>query len=67
MISVADRTTVGRVKQASPFCPDIAAAPDGTQVWFTPKDVGRTQVFHARPPFTLLRTLDTARSPTTST
>ena len=59
VISVADHTVVGRVRQASPFCPNIAASPDGTQVWFTLKDTGKTQVFDARPPFALLRTLDT--------
>ncbi len=48
-----------RVAQASPFCPNIAATPDGTQVWFTLKDIGKTQVFDARPPFALLRTIDT--------
>ena len=47
---------VGHVPQASPFCPNIAATPDGTQVWFTLKDTGKTQVFDARPPFTLLKT-----------
>ena len=59
VISIADHETVGRVKQASPFCPNIAATPDGSQVWFTLKDVGKTQVFDARPPFELLKTLDT--------
>jgi YVTN family beta-propeller protein len=59
VIAVADHTIVGRVPQASPFCPDIAATPDGTQVWFTLKDTGKTQVFQARPPFALLATLDT--------
>ena len=48
-----------RVKQASPFCPNIAATPDGKQVWFTLKDIGKIQVFDARPPFALLKTLDT--------
>jgi YVTN family beta-propeller protein len=59
VISVADHKIVGKVKQASPFCPNIAATPDGKQVWFTLKDVGKTQVFDARPPFALLKTLDT--------
>jgi hypothetical protein len=45
--------------QASPFCPDIAATPDGSQVWFTLEDTGKTQVFDAKPPFTVLKTLDT--------
>jgi DNA-binding beta-propeller fold protein YncE len=59
VITVADRKIVGRVKQDSPFCPNIAATPDGKQVWFTLKDIGRTQVFDARPPFSVLKTLHT--------
>ena len=59
VISVADHRIVGKVTQASPFCPNIAATPDGRQVWFTLKDIGKTQVFDARPPFALLKTLDT--------
>jgi YVTN family beta-propeller protein len=59
IVSVSDHQIVGKVRQASPFCPDIAATPDGAQVWFTLKDTGKTQVFDARPPFSLLKTLDT--------
>jgi YVTN family beta-propeller protein len=59
VISVADHQTVGKVTQASPFCPNIAATPDGSQVWFTLKDVGKTQVFDGHSPFALLKTLDT--------
>ena len=59
VITVADHQIVGRVTQASPFCPNIAVNPEGSQVWFTLKDVGKTQVFDARPPFTLLKTVDT--------
>jgi YVTN family beta-propeller protein len=59
VITVADHEIVGKVAQASPFCPNIAATPDGTQVWFTLKDTGKTQVFSARPPFNVLKTLDT--------
>src|SRR3546814_1027515 len=59
VISVADHQIVARVKQESPFCPNIAATPDGSQVWFTLKDVGKTQVFNARPPFNVLKVLDT--------
>jgi YVTN family beta-propeller protein len=58
-ISVADHKIVGRIPQASPFCPNIAATPDGHQIWFTLKDTGLTQVFDARPPFALLKTLET--------
>ena len=59
VIAVADHTIVGRVPQVSPFCPNIAATPDGTQVWFTLKDTGKTEVFNAQPPFNVLRTIDT--------
>jgi YVTN family beta-propeller protein len=59
VVSVTDHTIVGKVQQASPFCPNIAATPDGSQVWFTLKDTGKTQVFDARPPFSVLKTLDT--------
>jgi YVTN family beta-propeller protein len=59
VVTVADHQIVGRVPQASPFCPNIAATPDGSQVWFTLKDTGKTQVFDAKPPFSLLNTLDT--------
>ena len=59
VISLTDHQIVGRVEQASPFCPLSAATADGTQVWFTLKDVGKAQVFDARPPFALLKTLDT--------
>lgn len=59
VVTVADHKIVARVKQDSPFCPNIAATPDGKQVWFTLKDIGKAQVFEARPPFRLIRTLDT--------
>jgi YVTN family beta-propeller protein len=59
VVSVADHKIVGTVTQASPFCPDLAATPDGKQIWFTLKDTGKVQVFDARPPFALIRTLDT--------
>jgi len=59
VIAVSEHKVVARVKQESPFCPNIAASPDGSQVWFTLKDIGKTQVFEAHPPFALLKTLDT--------
>jgi YVTN family beta-propeller protein len=59
VISVADHQIVGHVKQDSPFCPNIAATPDGKQVWLTLKDVGRTMVFDAQPPFSVLKSIDT--------
>ncbi len=59
VFEVATHKEVGQVTQASPFCPNIAATGDGAQVWFTLKDIGKVQVFNARPPFNLIRTLDT--------
>jgi YVTN family beta-propeller protein len=59
VIDTKSREIVGRVQQESPFCPDIAATPDGKQVWLTLKDVGRTMVFDARPPFTILKSIET--------
>lgn len=59
VVSVADHKIVGRVKQESPFCPNIAASPDGKQVWLTLKDVGKVQVLSATPPFDTIRTIDT--------
>jgi YVTN family beta-propeller protein len=59
VVTVADHQIVARVEQESPFCPNIAATPDGKQVWFTLKDTGKTQVFNAQPPFNLIKTFDT--------
>jgi len=58
-ITVADHQMVGHVKQDSPFCPNIAATPDGKQVWLTLKDTGRTMVFDAKPPFAVLKSFET--------
>jgi YVTN family beta-propeller protein len=58
-IEVATHNVVGHIKQDSPFCPDLAATPDGTQVWFTLKDVGKVMVFNAKPPFDVIKSLDT--------
>jgi YVTN family beta-propeller protein len=59
VVTVADHQIVGRVTQPSSFCPNIAATPDGKQVWLTLKDVGKTVVFDAQPPFSVLKTIDT--------
>jgi YVTN family beta-propeller protein len=59
VITVADHQIVGHVKQDSPFCPNIAATPDGKQVWLTLKDIGKTMVFDAQPPFSVLKSIDT--------
>jgi YVTN family beta-propeller protein len=59
VVEVATHAIVGRVKQDSPFCPDLAATPEGTQVWLTLKDVGRVMVFDAKPPFSVITSFDT--------
>jgi len=59
IVSVADHKVVAKVKQESPFCPNIAATPEGDQVWLTLKDVGKVMVFGAKPPFKVLKVIDT--------
>lgn len=59
VITVADHAIVGRIPQVSPFCPNIAASPDGKQVWMTFKDTGEVMVVNARPPFAVLKTIET--------
>ncbi|MDB5466535.1 MAG: beta-propeller repeat protein [Phenylobacterium sp.] len=59
VVGVASHAIEGRVVQPSPFCPNIAASPDAKQVWITLKDVGKAMAFDARPPFAILKTLDT--------
>jgi YVTN family beta-propeller protein len=59
VVTVADHKIAGRMKQDSPFCPNIAMTPEGDQVWLTLKDVGRTMIFDAKPPFAALKSLDT--------
>src|SRR5882724_6640406 len=59
VVSTQTHEIVGRVQQVSPFCPNIAASPDGEQVWLTLKDVGKVMVLAAKPPFQVLRVIDT--------
>src|SRR6201988_4551782 len=59
VVDVKSHEIVATVPQPSPFCPNIAATPDGRQVWFTLKDTGKTEVFNAQSPFNVLATLDT--------
>ena len=53
------RRQVGQVAQPGPFCPNIAATPDGAQVWYTLKDLGKTVAIDARPPFVVLMVIAT--------
>ena len=50
-IDVVDTKTyqvIKRIPTVSPFSPNLAATFDGTQVWFTHKDVGKVSVLNAR-------------------
>ena len=59
VIDVASHQIVKRVPQASPFCPNIAVSPENDEVWITLKDVGKVQVYSAKPPFEQKALLDT--------
>lgn len=59
VIDTQTYSVVARVPQFSPFSPNLAVSRDGTEVWFTLKDSGKTQVMSAQPPFRILATLDT--------
>src|SRR2546421_11007984 len=59
VVSVATHKVAGKVEQESPFCPNIAATPEGDHVWLTLKDVGKVMVFQGKPPFKVLKVLDT--------
>lgn len=59
VVEVKSRQILKRVPQASPFCPNIAVTPENDEVWITLKDVGKVQVFSARPPFEQKALLDT--------
>jgi len=59
VFDVASHTQVASVPQPSPFCPNIAATPDGKQVWYTLKDIGATVVIDAHPPFAQLKMINT--------
>jgi YVTN family beta-propeller protein len=56
---VATHQIIKRLPQASPFCPNIAVSPENDEVWITLKDVGKVQVFSAKPPFEQEALLDT--------
>lgn len=61
-LTVVDRASyevLRRLPQASPFCPNIAVSPENDEVWITLKDVGKTQVFSAKPPFEQKALLET--------
>src|SRR5580765_3910787 len=51
VIEVASHQIIKRVPQASPFCPNIAVSPENDEIWITLKDIGKVQVYSAKPPF----------------
>jgi YVTN family beta-propeller protein len=59
VVELRSYQVVARVPQVSPFSPNLAVSRDGTEVWFTLKDSGKTQVMSGAPPFLILATLDT--------
>src|SRR4029453_2750122 len=59
VIDAAAHQIAKRVPQACPFCPDIAVSPENDEVWITLKDVGKVQVYSAKPPFEQKALLET--------
>jgi YVTN family beta-propeller protein len=59
VVDAASHQILKRVPQASPFCPNIAVSPENDEVWITLKDVGKTEVFSAKPPFEQKALLET--------
>ena len=59
VVDTASHEILNRLQQASPFCPDIAVSPENDEVWITLKDVGKVQVFSAKPPFEQKALLET--------
>ena len=59
VVDGASHQVVSRLPQTSPFCPNIAVSPENDEVWITLKDVGKVQVFSAKPPFEQKALLET--------
>src|ERR1700747_3716778 len=59
VIDVASHRIIKRLPQVSPFSPNIAVSPENDEVWITLKELGKTQVFSANPPFAQKAVLDT--------
>jgi YVTN family beta-propeller protein len=59
VIDVASYKIVKRLPQVSPFSPNIAVTPENDEVWITLKDVGKVQIYSAKPPFDQKAVLDT--------
>ena len=59
VIDVASHKIIKRIPQVSPFSPNIAVTPENDEVWITLKDVGKVQIYSAKPPFEQKSVLDT--------
>lgn len=59
VFDVRKRSVVGSVPLGGSSCPSIAATPDGKQIWLTSLAVGGAVAFSAKPPFQVLRAIDT--------
>ena len=59
VVEIASHKVIKRLPQVSPFSPNIAVTPENDEVWITLKDVGKVQVFNAKPPFEQKAVLDT--------
>jgi YVTN family beta-propeller protein len=59
VIDVESHKIVKRLPQISSFSPNIAVTPENDEVWITLKDVGKVQIYSAKPPFEQKAVLDT--------
>src|SRR6266536_5588987 len=59
VVEIASHKILKRLPQVSPFSPNIAVTPDNDEVWITLKDVGKVQIYSAKPPFDQKSVLDT--------
>src|SRR6266478_1367853 len=59
VVEVASHKVVKRLPQVCPFSPNIAVTPENDEVWITLKDVGKVQIYSAKPPFAQKAVLDT--------
>src|SRR5437879_6560671 len=59
VIDAASHKIIKKIPQVSPFSPNIAVTPENDEVWITLKDVGRVQIYSAKPPFEQKAVLDT--------
>lgn len=59
VIEVSSHKIIKRIPQVSPFSPNIAVSPENDEVWITLKDVGKVQIYSAKPPFEQKSVFDT--------